>query len=182
MIAPWHEFYSLLGTAAATLVALLFVAVSIGASVLTPERAGATRTFMSPMVFHYTAVLFLSLITLIPTQTPETLGLSIGFVAAIGFAYALFICVRVVRNDMADMADNFGYGGFPLAAYAVALLAAWLFGEKSPGGVNVLAGALLLLLIVNIRNAWDTTLSLARRQASGLHKSDAAPPSQPPSP
>ena len=33
----WHEFYGLLGTAAAALVALLFVAVSIGTSVLTPE-------------------------------------------------------------------------------------------------------------------------------------------------
>ena len=33
MLAPWHEFYALLGTAAAALVALLFVAVSIGASV-----------------------------------------------------------------------------------------------------------------------------------------------------
>ena len=32
---------------------------SIGASVLTPETAGATRTFMSPVVFHYANVLFL---------------------------------------------------------------------------------------------------------------------------
>lgn len=182
MIAEWHEFYALLGTAAATLVALLFVAVSIGASVLTPERAGATRTFMSPMVFHYTAVFFLSLITLIPTQTPQSLGLSIGFVAAIGFAYATFILVRVIRADAADMADNFGYGGVPVAAYAVTMVAAWLLMKNSPAGLNVLAGALLLLLIVNIRNAWDTTLSLARRQASELHKNGAAPPTQPPSP
>ena len=36
-LAHWHEFYALLGTAAAALVALLFVAVSIGTSVLTPE-------------------------------------------------------------------------------------------------------------------------------------------------
>ncbi len=35
MLAPWHEFYSLLGTAAAALIALLFVAVSIATSVLT---------------------------------------------------------------------------------------------------------------------------------------------------
>jgi hypothetical protein len=183
MLAEWHEFYALIGTAAAALVALLFVAVSIGASVLTPERASGTRTFMSPVVFHYTAVLFLSLIALIPTQTLQSLGWSVGFVAAMGFVYALFICVRVVRADIADMADNFGYGGSPAAAYAVALVAAWLLAKNSPAGLNVLAGALLLLLIVNIRNAWDLTLSLARRHASELHKDDTAPPpSQPPSP
>jgi hypothetical protein len=31
----WHEFYLLLGTAGATLVALLFVAISVGAGFLT---------------------------------------------------------------------------------------------------------------------------------------------------
>jgi hypothetical protein len=41
----WHDFYMLLGTASAALVALLFVAVSIGASFLTPERSVATRTY-----------------------------------------------------------------------------------------------------------------------------------------
>jgi hypothetical protein len=64
-LAPWHEFYGLLGTAAAGLVALLFVAVSIGANILSPERTGATRTYMSPVVFHYTGVLFVSLIALV---------------------------------------------------------------------------------------------------------------------
>jgi hypothetical protein len=70
MLAPWHEFYALLGTAAATLIALLFVAVSIATSVLTPEPESRTNTstYMSPIVFHYANLLFLSLIALIPTN------------------------------------------------------------------------------------------------------------------
>jgi hypothetical protein len=32
-------------------------------------------------------------------------------------------------------------------------------------GLNALAGALLLLAIVNIRNAWDLTLTMARRRS-----------------
>jgi hypothetical protein len=35
--------------------------------------------------------------------------------------------------------------------------------EEKPGGLNLLAGAALLLLVVNIRNAWDLMISLARR-------------------
>jgi hypothetical protein len=42
--------------ASAALVALLFVAVSIGASFLTPEHSVATRTFMSPVVFHFSTL------------------------------------------------------------------------------------------------------------------------------
>ena len=62
----WHDFYMLLGTASAALVALLFVAVSIGASFITPERSTATRTFMSPVVFHFSTLLLLSLVALVP--------------------------------------------------------------------------------------------------------------------
>jgi len=38
----------------------------------------------------------------------------------------------------------------------------FLFEEK-PAGLNLLAGAALFLLVINIRNAWDLMLSLARR-------------------
>jgi hypothetical protein len=34
LLHEWHDFYVLLGTASATLVGLMFVAVSIGTSVL----------------------------------------------------------------------------------------------------------------------------------------------------
>ena len=184
MLDGWHEFYALLGTAAAALVALLFVAMSIGATVLNPARAGATRTFLSPVVFHYTSVLFVSLIVLIPIQTPMSLGVTVGIVAATGFVYSIVIFSRLIRDDVADLADHFGYGASPVVAYAAALVAAWLLAAQSGIGAAILAGALLLLLVVNIRNAWDLTLAFARRQAE-LSRQVHAPEngsSQPPSP
>jgi hypothetical protein len=184
MLDGWHEFYALLGTAAAALVALLFVAMSIGATVLNPARAGATRTFLSPVVFHYTSVLFVSLIVLIPIQTPMSLGVTVGIVAATGFVYSIVILARLIRDDVADLADHFGYGASPVLAYAAALAAAWLLAAQSGIGAAILAGALLLLLVVNIRNAWDLTLAFARRQAELSRQ--VHPPengsSQPPSP
>ncbi len=184
MLAEWHEFYALIGTAAAALVALLFVAMSIGATVLNPARAGATRTFLSPVVFHYTSVLLVSLIVLIPIQTAMSLGVTVGIVAATGFIYSIVIFARLIRDDVADLADHFGYGASPVIAYAAALVAAWLLAVQSGIGAAILAGALLLLLVVNIRNAWDLTLAFARRQAE-LSRQAHAPdnsPSQPPSP
>ena len=44
-LKPWHDFYLLMGTAGATLLALLFVAVSLGAGFLTDERRAATAKF-----------------------------------------------------------------------------------------------------------------------------------------
>jgi hypothetical protein len=187
MLDGWHEFYALLGTAAAALVALLFVAVSVGAAAMTPERAGGTRTFMSPVVFHYSNILFLSLIMLVPQQTPRLLGW-ILVIASIGsLIYSVVTVVRVFRSDMADLADRLAYGSAPLAAYAAGLVAAcFLFKGHIETGLDVLGGAALLLLLVNIRNAWDLLVSLARRTAElarqGNGGASGSAPNQPPSP
>ena len=66
----WHDFYVLVGTAGATLLALLFVAVSLGAGFLTETRAAATRTFYSPVVIHFTSVFFIAAIALVPAHRP----------------------------------------------------------------------------------------------------------------
>ncbi len=165
MLAEWHEFYALLGTAAAALVALLFVAVSIATDVLTPEPESRrnTATYMSPVVFHYANILFLSLIAMIPTQTWESFGIVIA-VASIGsFGYSLLVMVRVHRNSISDLSDRLGYGAVPMLCYTAGLISSWFILREQPAGLNLLAAAALALLVTNIRNAWDLMISLARR-------------------
>jgi hypothetical protein len=178
MLDGWHEFYGLLGTAAAALVALLFVAASIGAGYLSAERASPTRTFTSPIVFHYTFVLFLSLVALVPVNTDHSLAVIVGLSAAVGLAYASLILTRVMRSTTIDIDDRLGYGASPPAGYAAALVAAMFIFHHSRIGPPLLAGALILLLLVNIRNAWDLMVFFARRRSDG----DAGPPAKPPSP
>jgi hypothetical protein len=165
MPAPWHEFYILLGTASAALVALLFVAVSIGTSVLTPDAESRrnTGTYMSPVVFHYANVLFLSLIALVPTQTWQSFGVVIGVATTGSVIYSIVIAVRVHRNSISDLPDRLCYGAIPALCYATGMVVALLLFAKNPAGLDLLAGAALLLLVINIRNAWDLMLSLARR-------------------
>src|SRR5580698_2111567 len=105
MLTQWHEFYALLGTAAAALVALLFVAVSIATDVLTPEPESRrnTATYMSPVVFHYANILFLSLIAMIPTQTWKSFGLVIGAATVGSVIYSIVIAIRVHRNPISDL-------------------------------------------------------------------------------
>jgi hypothetical protein len=160
MLEGWHEFYALLGTAAAALVALLFVAATIGAGYLSAERAGPTRTFTSPIIFHYTYVLFLSLVSLIPANTDTSLAAIVAVSSAAALVYSSFILVRVMRSAAIDFDDRLGYGAGPLAAYAAAV---FIF-ERSKIGPPLLAGALILLLLVNIRNAWDLTVFFAQRR------------------
>jgi hypothetical protein len=183
MLSDWHDFYTLLGTAGAALVALLFVAASIGANFFTSETASGTSTFMSPVVFHYTNILFLSLIALIPDLTMRAFGGTIAVAAAGSLVYSIVIFVRVWRHSAADVFDRLAYGSAPMVSYSAGVVTAWLiFNGAADVGLHVLAAAALLLLIVNMRNAWDLMLSLSRRNAQQRQAAETPRPSQPPSP
>ncbi|HEX4410057.1 MAG TPA: hypothetical protein VH206_14895 [Xanthobacteraceae bacterium] len=170
MLSDWHEFYALLGTAAAALVALLFVAASIATGYISVDRSSPTHTFTSPVVFHYTFVLFVSLIALMPIDTDTLVAFAVGSPAALAFAYSVSIFVRVIRSKNRELDDLVSYGASPPVAYAATLAAAIFIYAHSPVGPPLLAGALMLLLLINIRNAWDLTVFFAQR------RNDATPP------
>ncbi len=168
----WHEFYVLLGTAGATLLALLFVAVSLGTGLLSNKDQQGTRTFMSPVVIHFTSVFFLSAVCLVPSHGPVFFAILIGVTAVIGIAVSIVISVWVMRTEMTQyLPDYFAYGLLPVGAYLALMAASIMIYLARPYALEVLAGGLLLLTIVNVRNAWDLTLSMVRRHA-GKRPSD----------
>jgi hypothetical protein len=87
----------------------------------------------------------------------------IGAAAVGSVVYSIVVTVRVHRNPISDLSDRLCYGVIPTLCYAAGLVVAPLLLEEKPAGLNLLAGAALLLLVVNIRNAWDLMISLARR-------------------
>ena len=88
----------------------------------------------------------------------------IGATALIGAIISTYITVQVVRTDMTNyMEDYLAYGVLPGLGYLALLAAAASIYLEKDFGLDALAGALLLLAIVNIRNAWDLTLTMVRR-------------------
>ena len=119
---------------------------------------------MSPVVYHFTSVFFLSAIALFPWHQAQVFAALIGVTALVGAIMSAVITVRVVRTDMTNhVEDYFAYGLLPGLGYLALLAAAVSIYLEREFGLHALAGALLLLAIVNIRNAWDLTLTMARR-------------------
>ena len=100
------------------------------------------------------------MIALIPTENWESFALAIGLPGAGSAIYSIVIALRVHRNSMSDLADRLCYGAIPALCYAMGPVAGLLLLEEKPAGLNLLAGAALLLLVINIRNAWDLMISL----------------------
>jgi len=167
----WHDFFVLVGTAGATLVALLFVAVSLGSGFLSNKRTAPTRAFFSPVVLHFSVVLFIAAVALMPGHSVRSLAALTGASALIGVGVSGFIVVQLLRNTWTEyLIDHLAYGLLPGLCYIALLVASVMILSADGTGLDVLAGALLLLLIVNIRNAWDLTLSMVRHQTDRTRK------------
>jgi len=142
----WHDFYVLVGTAGATLLGLMFVAVSLGAGYLSAERRMGTRTFMSPVIIHFTCIFFVAALALVPGPRADVFAALIGVTALVGVGVASYATIKIVRGDMTNyLEDYLAYGLLPALAYFAMLAAALLIFAEHDIGLDVLAGALLLL-------------------------------------
>jgi hypothetical protein len=164
VLEHWGDFYLLIGTAAAALLALLFVAVSLGTGYLTEQKATATRTFFSPIVIHFAVVLFLAAIALVPSHHRLFFVVLIGGTGLVGLIVSAVTTVQLLRNNWTRyLVDRLGYGLLPAMAYIALLVAAAMMQGGHEFSLDTFAGALLLLMMVNIRNAWDLMLSMVRQ-------------------
>jgi hypothetical protein len=157
LLHEWHDFYVLLGTASATLVGLMFIAASIGATVFNEQSRAALAAFITPTVVHFGAVLFACLVVTIPTHSWHSLGLVLGVGGVAGTIHSgrLLIALIVRHSFNVDLVDRLFYVLIPLVAYVIALAAAVLLFEQSAFGAELIAAALLILLLAGLRNAWD---------------------------
>src|ERR1700730_18538805 len=121
-LRQWRDFYALIGTASATLVAQMFVAASIGAGGFTREHQAGIRSFLSPTVVHFSTVLIICLLATIPTETWAVLGDLLTCAGVIGLAYSGWIWRRMMKHGIIasiDVVDRLWYALLPLAIYIV---------------------------------------------------------------
>ncbi len=169
MLHDWHDFYVLVGTASATLVGLMFVAASIGTSIFNEDHRAGMTAFITPTVVHFAAALFTCLLVTIPTQSWRTLG---GLLAAGGLAGSIY-CGRLVvqiifqHRFKVDLSDRLFYVLLPLLGYLLALISATLLLTQSTASANLIAAAVLTLLVAAIRNAWDMMVWIVIRTPPG---------------
>ena len=166
----WHNFYALIGTAAATLVGLMFVAASLRAGVVTLAQQAGTRSFLSPTVVHFSAVLIICLIASAPTETWLSLGILFTSTGLVGLVYSISIWRRMAKHGFwltIDTADRLWYTILPIAVYLAITGSGLRMAARDGTSLNILAISVTLLMVIGIRNAWDMTLWIIDRRQTG---------------
>src|SRR6185295_13063798 len=97
MFDGWHEFYLLIGSAAAVLIGLIFVVISLMQDRSRSSVLIGSRLYMGPIVLGVSFVLALSAAALTPGMTPEIFAAIAGIIALWGLIRGLMSTVGIGR-------------------------------------------------------------------------------------
>lgn len=160
-LEDWRDFYVMIGTASGAIVGASFIVASLASGV--KERTLGMRGFISPTAVHLASVLVGSAILSVPKIPALAVALLLGTGGAVGVIYGVIVVTRIWKLKL-GMEDWCFYAVLPVVAYgAIAMAAAMIvLGVDSP--LYVLAAALILLLIVGVRNAWDMATFFIMRE------------------
>ena len=174
-LSDWQNFYTIMGTAAATLTGLMFVVTTLIAGIdthVSTLNAGVSA-FNTPTVVHFCTVLLVAGILSAPWQTFSSLSLLLGL-CGLGMVFYLIIVLRRMRrmpNYQSTLEDWLWYMAFPLLAHVLLIIAAFVLPENPAPALYIVSSAMMMLLLVGIRNAWDMVTFLAVERSHSENKS-----------
>jgi len=160
MAQRWHDFYMLAGTAAATLVGLLFVGLSLHLRAVLARSE--VRSLARVTLANFGLILFVSLFMVIPqgpsATSPDLIGAGIFSFAVVAPSLIAAGRSRTLTMRPYQLASRFGTSAL---GYAAVALAGVLLGRRSQvAAFNWLVVATVILLVVSLRNSWDLLVSV----------------------
>jgi hypothetical protein len=158
-VQRWHDYYVVAGGAAAVLLGLLFVSLSLHLDRKASEYDVLYRVGVQTMIDLSYALVF-SLLMLIPISRPTVLGGVLLLISLVGVRDSLRTIAR--RGRLPGWTHYASPGCFAVLS-ACAL--AFLFGA-SRVGLYVTGAAVGMLIIAGTRNTWEL-LIWAREQDAG---------------
>jgi hypothetical protein len=174
LLSNWQNFYMIMGTAAATLTGLIFVVTTLIAGIDAHQSTlnAAVSAFNTPTVVHFGSVLLLAGVLSAPWQTFSSLSLLLGLLG-LGMVFYSIIVIRRMRrvpHYQSTLEDWLWYMALPLLANILLIVTAFVLPQNPSPALYIVGLAMLLLLLVGIRNAWDMVTFLAVERAHSENK------------
>jgi hypothetical protein len=167
LAASWHDFYLTAGAAAAALIGLLFVGISINLDEFTTDAGTGIRVLGEQAFANFVFVLVISLMVLIPDQDQTSLTLQLAIVGVLGTFRVLRRGIKLGRRS----ADRFGGWRYVIRRLGLATLAsvgvigvAGLIQRNPISAFYWLVGVILIYLTSAADSAWDLLIEVGRER------------------
>ncbi len=170
-ITEWRTFYSLAGTAAATLIGLLFVAVSIHIDIFARKTSADIHHFAALTFNCFFYVLLVAMLFLIPSLSPLGLGIPLFMLGGLGFVNAVVQQRRSRRNrpehGTPDITTKFN---IPIACMLGMVIVGVCVMFWLTLSLYGLIAVIFALLISAAQNAWTLLVQMEFRDLVKLSK------------
>ena len=105
MLHGSDHFFIVAGTASATLIGLLFVAITLGAGTSTPRGVYATSAFLTSTLVLFGSVLFQYLAVLFPWPSVWPVGIILGLCGLLVYQIYVILMQRKIDSASLDWLD-----------------------------------------------------------------------------
>jgi len=172
LTASWHDFYLTVGAAAASLIGLLFVGISINLDAFTTDEETGIRVLAEQAFGSFVLVLVIALMLLIPDADQASMTLRLAIVGGLG-TFAIVRRVATFRRRSAHPFGGWSYVlrrlGLPAIASLGVLGVAVQLQSNPTSALYWLVAAVLVYLFSAADSAWDllTEVGRERRRRNG---------------
>ena len=161
ILHAWQSFYLLVGAAAATLIGLVFIAVTFGAGLVEADTKVTLDAWVTPIIVHFGAVLFLAALINVPTLSSGSLGVLLSLGSLIVLFYLAFVAYKLLRMkgiQTSKLTLVLWQVALPIVGYLFVLWAGINVLQNGDTSLNGAAIGTAIFLLIGIRNAWDLTI------------------------
>jgi hypothetical protein len=157
----WANFYVVASTAAATLLGLLFILITLGAE-RRPKESGEIRLYLTPTVVLFGSVLCLAALLTFPTQSRFTASLCAYLIGGAGILYsASLLVMRGGQKPRCENAlDVVQYVALPCVAYGLLIGGGALLTHTASHGLVLVPVGMLSLIVLALRNFWSIAVDV----------------------
>jgi len=162
LLERWANFYLITSAAAATLIGLLFVVITLAAErkVEGVEDTAKIRVYLTPTVVYFASVLGVAALLSFPNHTRLTATLCICLVGVAGLVYSGSILIGGDKKSYVDRHDLIPHASLPFMAYGLLVLGGVLLLYDTQRGLTFVAVGMLSLLTIAIRNSWAIAIGV----------------------
>jgi hypothetical protein len=154
----FHDFFLTTGGAAAALIGLLFVAITVSAERLAREETGTQlhRIRAVGALIAFTNALTISLFALIPEDLLGGTAVSVSLTGLSFVGGAIVSLIRLHEVHWGAVRDAVFLGGL-VVVFVVQFISGFplIFESSNPGDVDTIAILVIVCFIIGIQRAWE---------------------------
>jgi len=163
-LVSWQPLYLTAGAAAATLVGLLFVGLSLHIRVVVAQPD--VRSLARVTLTEFFVVLLVALALLQPTDSGPQVGYWLVGIAVVSVVLIIRPVLTGVRTrggriGFWTLVARFGVSALTFLGFATA--GVLFVGGNATAALDLLLPVLVLALVVAVRNTWDLLVTVAER-------------------